>query len=39
LNIAAVAVIVRARTEGFGKALEEAAADLGAPPWRAFRRP
>jgi putrescine transport system permease protein len=35
-NIAVVALIVRARAEGFGLALEEAAADLGAPPWRAF---
>jgi putrescine transport system permease protein len=35
-NIAVVALIVRARAEGFGEALEEAAADLGAPPWRAF---
>ena len=35
-NIAVVALIVRARAEGFGMALEEAAADLGAPPWRTF---
>jgi putrescine transport system permease protein len=35
-NIAVVALIVRARAEGFGLALEEAAADLGAPPWRTF---
>ncbi|MGH6927586.1 MAG: ABC transporter permease, partial [Dongiaceae bacterium] len=35
-NIAVVALIVRARAEGFGEALEEAAADLGAPPWRVF---
>ncbi len=35
-NIAVVALIVRARAEGLGEALEEAAADLGARPWRAF---
>jgi ABC-type spermidine/putrescine transport system permease subunit II len=35
-NIAVVALIVRARAEGLGDALEEAAADLGARPWRAF---
>jgi ABC-type spermidine/putrescine transport system permease subunit II len=35
-NIAVVVLIVRARAEGLGEALEEAAADLGAPPWRAF---
>jgi ABC-type spermidine/putrescine transport system permease subunit II len=35
-NIAIVALIVRARAEGLGEALEEAAADLGAVPWRRF---
>jgi putrescine transport system permease protein len=35
-NIAVVALIVRARAEGIGETLEQAAADLGAPPWRAF---
>jgi ABC-type spermidine/putrescine transport system permease subunit II len=30
------ALIVGARAEGFGEALEEAAADLGVLPWRAF---
>jgi putrescine transport system permease protein len=35
-NTAVVALIVRARAEGLGEALEQAAADLGAPPWRAF---
>jgi ABC-type spermidine/putrescine transport system permease subunit II len=35
-NIAVVALIVRARAEGLGEALEEAAADLGARPWRRF---
>jgi ABC-type spermidine/putrescine transport system permease subunit II len=35
-NIAVVALIVRARAEGIGETLEHAAADLGAPPWRAF---
>ncbi len=37
-NIAVVALIVRARAEGMGETLEQAAADLGAPPWRAFHR-
>lgn len=36
-NIAVVALIVRARAEGLGEQLEQAAGDLGAPPWRAFR--
>ena len=33
-NIAVVTLIVRARAEGIGETLEQAAADLGAPPWR-----
>ena len=33
-----VTVIVRARLAGMSRTLEEAAADLGATPWRAFRR-
>lgn len=36
-NIAVVALIVRARAEGLGEQLEQAAGDLGAPPWRAFK--
>jgi ABC-type spermidine/putrescine transport system permease subunit II len=35
-NIAVVILIVRARAEGLNEALEEAAADLGAMPWRSF---
>jgi putrescine transport system permease protein len=35
-NTAVVALIVRARAEGIGETLEQAAADLGAVPWRAF---
>lgn len=35
-NIPFVAVIVRARLAGFPRSLEEAAADLGATPWRTF---
>jgi putrescine transport system permease protein len=35
-GIAYVAVIVQARLKLLDPALEEAAADLGAPPWRAF---
>jgi ABC-type spermidine/putrescine transport system permease subunit II len=35
-NIAVVILIVRARAEGLNEALEEAAADLGAKPWRSF---
>ncbi|WP_439817346.1 ABC transporter permease [Zavarzinia sp. CC-PAN008] len=37
-NIAVVALIVRARAEGLDAALERAAADLGATPFRAFRQ-
>jgi spermidine/putrescine transport system permease protein len=33
-----VAVTVRARLAGFDRALEEAAQDLGAPPWPTFRK-
>ena len=36
-NVAVVAMVVRARAEGMGEGLEQAAADLGAPPWRAFK--
>ncbi len=36
-NIAVVALIVQARAEGLGEQLEQAAGDLGAPPWRAFK--
>ena len=35
---AVVTLIVRARLDGLDEALEEAAADLGAPPARAFRQ-
>ncbi|WP_342640009.1 ABC transporter permease [Rhodoligotrophos ferricapiens] len=35
-NVAVVTLIVRARAEGMGEQLEQAAADLGAVPWRAF---
>ncbi len=35
-NIALVTVIVKARAEGINETLEEAAGDLGAPPWRSF---
>ncbi len=35
-NLAVVILIVRARAEGLSEALEEAAADLGAVPWRSF---
>jgi ABC-type spermidine/putrescine transport system permease subunit II len=35
-NVAVVALIVKARSEGVGEVLEQAAADLGARPWRAF---
>jgi putrescine transport system permease protein len=37
-SLAYVAVVVRARLADAGVALEEAAADLGAPPWAVFRR-
>ena len=33
---AVVTMIVRARAEGMNEQLEQAAGDLGAPPWRAF---
>lgn len=35
---AVVTLIVRARLQGLDESLEEAAADLGATPWRAFRQ-
>lgn len=35
-NLAVVILIVQARAAGTGEALEEAAADLGAVPWRTF---
>ena len=37
-SIAYVAIVVSARLRGFDPALEEAALDLGATPWRAFLR-
>jgi len=37
-NIAFVAIVVRARLADVDDVLEEAAADLGADPWRTFRR-
>jgi spermidine/putrescine transport system permease protein len=37
-NIPFVAVVVRARLAGFDDRLLEAAADLGAGPWRTFRK-
>jgi ABC-type spermidine/putrescine transport system permease subunit II len=37
-NSAYAAVIVQARLMGLDPAIEEAAADLGATPWRVFRR-
>jgi len=37
-NLCYVAVIVSASLKGFNPALEEAALDLGASPWRAFLR-
>jgi ABC-type spermidine/putrescine transport system permease subunit II len=37
-NSAYAAIIIQARMVGLDPALEEAAADLGATPWRAFRR-
>jgi ABC-type spermidine/putrescine transport system permease subunit II len=36
-NISYVVVTVRARIAGFNRSLEEAAMDLGAPPFRTFR--
>lgn len=38
LNSAYSTLIIQARVVGLDPALEEAAADLGATPWRAFRR-
>jgi len=35
-DIAIVALVVRGRAEGLGESIEQAAADLGAPPLRAF---
>jgi spermidine/putrescine transport system permease protein len=35
-NISYVAIIVRARLQGFDRSLEEAAMDLGATPWQTF---
>lgn len=37
-DTALVTLIVRARAAGIGETLEEAAADLGAPPWKAFQQ-
>jgi ABC-type spermidine/putrescine transport system permease subunit II len=37
-NSAYAAIIIQARMSGLDPALEEAAADLGATPWRTFRR-
>lgn len=37
-NISFVAIVVRARLEGLDRSLEEAAADLYASSWQAFRR-
>ena len=37
-NISFVAIVVRARLEGLDRSLEEAAADLYATNWQAFRR-
>jgi putrescine transport system permease protein len=37
LGAAFVAVVVQARLAGMGRSLEEAAMDLGATPWTAFR--
>jgi spermidine/putrescine transport system permease protein len=36
-SISYAVVVVRARLHGFDRSLEEAAMDLGAPPWRTFR--
>jgi putrescine transport system permease protein len=38
VSVAYVAVVVRARLADMGTALEDAAADLYAPPWRVFAR-
>jgi spermidine/putrescine transport system permease protein len=35
-NVAFVVVVIRARVEGLGRTLEEAAQDLGATPWVSF---
>jgi spermidine/putrescine transport system permease protein len=35
-NVAFVVIVVRARVEGLGRTLEEAAQDLGADPWVTF---
>ena len=35
-SISFVVVVVRSRLIGFDRSLEEAAADLGAPPWKSF---
>lgn len=35
-NTSVVALIVKARAEGISDTLEQAASDLGAPPWRGF---
>ena len=35
-TMAYVAVVVRSRLEGFDRSVEEAALDLGAPPWKVF---
>jgi spermidine/putrescine transport system permease protein len=35
-NVAFVVVVIRARVEGLGRTLEEAAQDLGATPWVTF---
>jgi ABC-type spermidine/putrescine transport system permease subunit II len=37
-NSAYAALIIQARLVGLDPSVEEAAADLGAPPWRVFRR-
>jgi ABC-type spermidine/putrescine transport system permease subunit II len=37
-NSAVVTLVVLARLQGLDESLEEAAADLGATPWRAFRQ-
>src|SRR5205807_3789013 len=36
LTMCFVAVVVQARLLGFDRSLEEAAMDLGCPPWRTF---